>query len=81
MSNLDRIRKKMKPERRRKIIARGTAIMAKEMTLRDLRTALTRTPSGLLSKPFPPYGACLYSLICATYFEFFPLQAVRAKGM
>lgn len=43
MKNLDRIRKEMKPERRRRIKARAAAIMAEEMTLRDLRTALTRT--------------------------------------
>jgi hypothetical protein len=45
MKNLDRIRKEMKPERRRRIKARADAIMAEEMTLRDLRTALTRTQS------------------------------------
>jgi hypothetical protein len=43
MKNLDRIRKEMKPERRRKIKVRAAAIIAEEMTLRDLRTALTRT--------------------------------------
>jgi len=43
MKNVDRIRKEMSPERRRKIQARARAIMAEEMTLRDLRTALART--------------------------------------
>jgi Helix-turn-helix domain len=43
MKNLDRIRKEMSPERRRKIQARARALMAEEMTLRDLRTALART--------------------------------------
>jgi Helix-turn-helix domain len=43
MKNLDRIRQEMSPERRRKIQTRARAIMAEEMTLRDLRTALART--------------------------------------
>ncbi len=43
MKNLDRIRQEMNPARRRKINARAAAIMAEEMTLRELRRALTRT--------------------------------------
>jgi hypothetical protein len=43
MKNLERIRKEMGPERRAKIQARAAAIMAEEMTLRDLRTALSHT--------------------------------------
>jgi transcriptional regulator with XRE-family HTH domain len=43
MKNLDRIRKAMSPERRRKIKARATEIMAEEMTLRELRKAMSRT--------------------------------------
>ncbi len=43
MKNLDRIRQEMSPARRRRINARAAAIMAEEMTLRELRRALTRT--------------------------------------
>jgi transcriptional regulator with XRE-family HTH domain len=43
MKNLERIRKEMSPARRRKINARAAAIRAEEMTLRELRKALTRT--------------------------------------
>lgn len=45
MNNLGRIRKAMSAERQRKIRGRAAAIMAEEMTLRDLRKAFTRTQS------------------------------------
>lgn len=43
MNNLDQIRKKLSPERRRRIHARAAEILAEEMTLRELRKALNRT--------------------------------------
>jgi hypothetical protein len=43
MNNLDQIRKRMSPERRRKIKTRAAEILAEEMTLRELRKALSRT--------------------------------------
>jgi DNA-directed RNA polymerase specialized sigma subunit len=43
MDNLEQIRKRMTPERRRKIHARAAEILAEEMTLRELRKALNRT--------------------------------------
>jgi hypothetical protein len=43
MKNLDQIRKRMSPERRRKIKIRAAEILAEEMTLRELRKALSRT--------------------------------------
>jgi len=39
MKNLDRIRKQLSPERRRKIKARAAEIMAEEMTRQELRRA------------------------------------------
>jgi predicted transcriptional regulator len=49
MNNLDRIRKEMSPERRRKIKARAAEIMAEEMTLRELRKALAQTQADVAS--------------------------------
>jgi len=43
MNNLDRIRKELSPERRRKITARANEILAEEMTLRELRKAVDCT--------------------------------------
>jgi transcriptional regulator with XRE-family HTH domain len=43
MNNLDRIRKGLSPERRRKITTRANEIMAEEMTLREVRKAVDRT--------------------------------------
>ncbi len=43
MKNLDRIRKRLSPELRRKIKTRTAEILAEEMTLRELRKALSRT--------------------------------------
>ena len=43
MNNLDRIRKGLSPERRRKITARANEILAEEMTLREVRKAVNRT--------------------------------------
>jgi hypothetical protein len=47
MKNLERIRKEMSPERRAKIMARAAIIMTEEMTLRDLRTALSQTQTTI----------------------------------
>jgi hypothetical protein len=47
MKNLERIRKEMSPERRAKIMARAAAIMTEEMSLRDLRTALSQTQTTI----------------------------------
>ena len=47
MSNLDRIRKKMSTERRRKIHARAAEILSEEMTLREVRKALNRTQTAV----------------------------------
>ena len=43
MNNLDRIRKELSPERRRKITGRANEILAEEMTLRELRKAVDCT--------------------------------------
>ena len=50
MKNLERIKEGMSVARRRKIRARAKAIMAEEMTLRDLRKALTRTQAAVGEK-------------------------------
>jgi Helix-turn-helix domain len=50
MKNLDRIRNKMSPERRRKIETRAAQILAEEMTLRDLRAALAKTQMTIGNK-------------------------------
>jgi hypothetical protein len=47
MKNLERIRKEMSPERRANIMARAATIMTEEMTLRDLRTALSQTQTTI----------------------------------
>ena len=47
MNNLERIRKELSPERRRKIAARANEILAEEMTLRQLRKAVDCTQSEL----------------------------------
>ena len=47
MKNLERIRKEMSPERRAKIMARAATIMTEEMTLHDLRTALSQTQTTI----------------------------------
>ena len=47
MTNLDRIRNEMSPERRRRIEARAAQILAEEITLRDLRTALAKTQTDI----------------------------------
>jgi hypothetical protein len=43
MNNLDRVRSKLSPARRRKIKARADKILAEEMALREIRKALGRT--------------------------------------
>jgi transcriptional regulator with XRE-family HTH domain len=50
MTNLDRIRNEMSPERRRRVEARAAQILAEEMTLRDLRTALAKTQTSIGNK-------------------------------
>lgn len=50
MTNLDRIRKEMSHERRRRIEARAAQILAEEMTLRDLRTALAKAQTSIGNK-------------------------------
>jgi hypothetical protein len=47
MKNLERIRNEMSPERRRKIDTRAAQILAEEMTLRDLGTALAKTQMSI----------------------------------
>src|SRR5271168_1777753 len=47
MNNLDRIRKAMSPERRSKISARASEILAEEMTLCELRKALSQTQTAV----------------------------------
>lgn len=49
MNNLDRIRKALSPERRRKIKARAAEILSEEMTLRELRHSLEQTQAGVAS--------------------------------
>jgi transcriptional regulator with XRE-family HTH domain len=50
MKSLDRIRSEMSPERRRKIETRAAQILAEEMTLRDLRAALSKTQTSIGNK-------------------------------
>jgi Helix-turn-helix domain len=50
MTNLDKIRNEMSPERRRRIEARAAQILAEEMTLRDLRTAVAKTQTSIGNK-------------------------------
>lgn len=47
MKNIDRIRKKLTPERRAKIKARAAEIVAEEMSLRELRQAHRKTQAVL----------------------------------
>lgn len=47
VTNLERIRKELRPTRRKEIEARAAQLTAEEMTLRELRQARKLTPVGM----------------------------------